>query len=1007
MSFNLLSDEIILIIFSYIDDFFDVKRLVLVSKKFKYIIEYRYKIYFFPVDVEDSSLNDKYILKIYGVFENGKKLLVNIHNYEPYFDILLTNSNTSKEIYKIYNYKKSEIVKKYPIIGYSENKLNFLRLYFNNNQKRKQVINLLRQHNFITYSDDRTFHYRKVARENNIYLTMWNELTKYRHYKCENTGLDVFDIEINNIRLSKSQIEIKQLIVLAWDIETSSTRQGELPNPQYDEDEVFMICLSLHNKDMEKPIKKICITTQECDKGEDWKLIVCDNQEELILLFAKIIIKLKPNFIIGFNDSAYDWPFIINKSKRLGIYVKFGNILLQKNYRYNEQIEFYERTTQIKIGNESVKSTIFKIPGVVCIDIRISLRKLYEKTEKSSLNFFLEMMGLNKKLDLQPHLLWKYYQDSKNNILIGNDKVSSKKKHKENIKKIAEYCFYDALSCQLLNLNQYIIDGYIESSKLSFISLYDSYAYGNSIKLKNYNNHLAFGRDILTSMITDEKERDNVKYPGGYVFNPITGLNNKRPVSCLDVISLYPSIIMAFNFSPEKIIFKDTINNFKDEDLFKIEFEYNDEKIEAWVIRHNGQNSEKGIYVLAMENLINIRTSIKEQLKYEKNPLERIKLDIKQKAIKVYMNSFYGETGNSISPLYLVELAGGITATGRNILKLISNKLISEYKCKIMYGDTDSTFFEISDIHYETIDAKFNNNEITKQQYWTEMVNKSHEVTEKIKDEINEFLILYSNTTYIKIAFDGILYPSQFIDKKKYMGKLHKEYLKFKDLDDELLYWLNHTNHTVGLDVVKKGQSLFFKNIGYEIINTILNIENEYSNIEIIENVIEHNINEVDNVDIINFTKTAIYKPLVKNLSVQNFIERMKNNNIQIPEPGERFNYIVTKQGKIKNIGERMEFVEIFQKNNEMKLDILYYFNSVVNICSGFIVDELFDVNVKDRNKQSIKYVKKLINRIYENKFNNTITKYYNVKQQKINIIRKNKLNDVKQTNIDLYYKLK
>ena len=691
----------------------------------------------------------------------------------------------------------------------------------------------------------------------------------------------------------------------------------------------------------------------------------------------------------------------------MGIYVKFGNILLQRNYRYNEQIEFYERTSQIKIGNESVKSTIFKIPGVVCIDIRISLRKLYEKTEKSSLNFFLEMVGLNKKIDLQPHLLWKYYQDSKNNILIGNDKVSSKKIHKENIKKIAEYCFYDALSCQLLNLNQYIIDGYIESSKLSFISLYDSYAYGNSIKLKNYNNHLAFGRDILTSMITDEKERDNVKYPGGYVFNPITGLNNKRPVSCLDVISLYPSIIMAFNFSPEKIIFKDTIHNFKDEDLFKIEFEYNDEKIEAWVIRHNGQNSEKGIYVLAMENLINIRTSIKEQLKYEKNPLERIKLDIKQKSIKVYMNSFYGETGNSISPLYLVELAGGITATGRNILKLISNKLINEYKCKIKYGDTDSTFFEIDDIHYETIDMKFNNNEITKQQYWTEMVNKSHEVTEKIKDEINEFLILYSNTTYIKIAFDGILFPTQFIDKKKYMGKLHKEYLKFKDLDDELLYWLNHTNHTVGLDVVKKGQSLFFKNIGYEIINTILNIENEYSNIEIIESVIERNINEVDNVDIINFTKTATYKPLVKNLSVQKFIERMKNNNTQIPEPGERFNYIVTKQEKIKNIGERMEFVEIFQKNNEMKLDILYYFNSVVNICSGFIVDELFDVNVKDRNKQSIKYVKKLINRIYENKFNNTITKYYNIKQHKVNNIRKNKLNDVKQTNIDLYYKLK
>ncbi|POG60585.1 hypothetical protein GLOIN_2v1815808 [Rhizophagus irregularis DAOM 181602=DAOM 197198] len=36
-------------------------------------------------------------------------------------------------------------------------------------------------------------------------------------------------------------------------------------------------------------------------------------------------------------------------------------------------------------------------------------------------------------------------------------------------------------------------------------------------------------------------------------------------------------------------------------------------------------------------------------------------LNSKQKAIKLYMNSFYGVTGRSGSPFYILELAGGVT----------------------------------------------------------------------------------------------------------------------------------------------------------------------------------------------------------------------------------------------------------------------------------------------------------------------------------------------------------
>jgi DNA polymerase elongation subunit (family B) len=1005
MHLELFSDEIILIIFSFIDDFFDIKSLMLTSKNIKRLIEYHHLVYFFPVDVEELVFKNKYVLKIYGVLKNGEKALVNIHNYEPFFDILLENNNSIHEIYKIYKYKKFKIVKKYPLIGYNEEKLDFLRLYFENNQKRKQVINLMIENKFDTYSNDISFHYRKVTRENNISLASWNELRNYRYYKCKNTKLNIFDIEIGDIKLSKIQYEIKPLIILTWDIETSSIRPGELPKPEYEDNEVFMIGLTFHEKDSEEPIKKICVTTQECENGENWKLIICDDQKQLILTFAHIISKLKPDFIIGFNDSVYDWPFIIEKSKRLGIYKEFAEILTLRNFNSDEQIKFYERVMELKISsNEYIKSTFFRIPGTVCIDIRIALKKIFEKTEKSSLDFFLGMMDLGGKIDLPPNKLWKYYQDSKNNIVI--DKFDSKQIHRKNIKKIAEYCINDALSCQLLNLKQNIIDSYIETAKISHISLFDTYAYGNSIRVKNYLGLSASDKDIIMDMIIKDNKND-VKYPGGFVFDPITGLNNRRPVSSLDIISLYPSIMMAMNFSPEKIIFKKDVHKFKDEDLFKIEFEFNGKKIEAWTIRHNNQQHKKGLYVIVLEKLFNERVKVKKQLNQEKNKFERIKLDLKQKALKVYMNSFYGETGNSISPLFLIELAGGVTSTGQNILKSISSKLINEKKCKMVYGDTDSTFFEIDDKNFEILDLQYNNNEITKQQYWTGMINKSFQESEKIKDEINKYLIQYTDTTYLKIAFDGIFFPSQFLGKKKYIGKLHKEILKFKDSKIEKMYWVNNNeNYIRGVDVIKRGQSGFFKNMGYRIVNNILDIENEISNIQLIENIIEQSINEAKNIDIINFTKTALYKPTVKNISIQKFIKRMRDKNIQIPELGERFSYVVTERGKNMNIGDCMEFVEMFQNNGEMKLNMRYYFKSIKSICARFIVDELFDVDIIDRDKKSEKYIENIINKYYENNFNgNDIKKYFNMKEQKINKIRKNNLKCIKQTKIDLYFK--
>ncbi|PKB92982.1 DNA/RNA polymerase, partial [Rhizophagus irregularis] len=66
-------------------------------------------------------------------------------------------------------------------------------------------------------------------------------------------------------------------------------------------------------------------------------------------------------------------------------------------------------------------------------------------------------------------------------------------------------------------------------------------------------------------------------------------------------------------------------------------------------------------------------------------------LNSKQKAIKLYMNSFYGVTGQSDSPFYTLALAGGVTSAGRENIKLVA-EFVKKKGFGIKYGDTDSLY---------------------------------------------------------------------------------------------------------------------------------------------------------------------------------------------------------------------------------------------------------------------------------------------------------------------------
>src|SRR3954466_3981281 len=82
------------------------------------------------------------------------------------------------------------------------------------------------------------------------------------------------------------------------------------------------------------------------------------------------------------------------------------------------------------------------------------------------------------------------------------------------------------------------------------------------------------------------------KYPGAYVFPPIKGLENRRPVTGLDFASLYSSLIMIYNLSPDKIILsREHAKSLKEsgKKLHEINFKFNGHNVFAWSIEHENQ----------------------------------------------------------------------------------------------------------------------------------------------------------------------------------------------------------------------------------------------------------------------------------------------------------------------------------------------------------------------------------------------------------------------------------
>ena len=394
-----------------------------------------------------------------------------------------------------------------------------------------------------------------------------------------------------------------------------------------------------------------------------------------------------PDVVTGWNTRFFDIPYLVNRINRM-----LGEAYVKRLSPWG----MVDRQEVTKMGRTQ---TAYELKGISQLDYLDLFKKFgysYGPQESYKLDHIAHVVLGEKKLS---------YEEYSNLHTL----------YKHNHQKFIDY-----------NIKDVELVDRIED-KLGLITLCMTMAYKGGV---NYND--TFGTTLIWDTIIYRKlfannivvpfieDKTKSAYPGGFVKDPHVGIHDN--IVSFDLNSLYPSIIMQYNMSPETIA-NGEITQFDIENVLT-QSSRPDNRGKA--LAANGQyfNTDRpGIVPFIIDEMYKERVDIKQQMinaqkelekvdKNDKQEMYRIERDIaiaenRQMSIKILLNSLYGAMGNRYFRFFDQRIAEAITLTGQLTIRwaeyslnaylnrVLQNK---EWKDYIVAIDTDSLYVCLNDL---------------------------------------------------------------------------------------------------------------------------------------------------------------------------------------------------------------------------------------------------------------------------------------------------------------------
>ena len=425
------------------------------------------------------------------------------------------------------------------------------------------------------------------------------------------------------------------LNIETYELKSFELASEELPPPPLKITALDIECYNPHGTP--KPERDPVIIASLASNDGTTKLLLADretNDDATLLSNLVSYIKEKdPDVIVGYNTTFFDWPYLLKRAEIKKIPLTIGR---------DNSIPHVSQFGSISI------------PGRAHVDLYDIVRYIYDIKIKS-LDYaaeYFDVIARSKR------------------ILI--DYVDIPKLWKNGDETLLQYAMDDATST--LGLARVLLTTVIEMSRITHLPMDLAVRASMGQRVEYYLMSAALRKKELIP--PSRHARDVETYTGGFVLKPAKGIHEN--VVVLDFKSMYPSIMITHNISPDTLV--------KGEIPPGVEIE------EVPELKHKFRKDREGFFVYALKWLLNKRDAVRMLMKrFEPNSPQWKLLNTRQRVLKIIANAIYGYTGWLPARWYSKEVAESVTAWGRWIIKN-AIKIAKEMGLNVYYGDTDSLF---------------------------------------------------------------------------------------------------------------------------------------------------------------------------------------------------------------------------------------------------------------------------------------------------------------------------
>lgn len=360
---------------------------------------------------EDITGTKKFYMRMFGMTKEQETVYLQVEDFKPYFYFEMPSkwrrnhvSSLLEEVKKKVQWQVTEknakgtvdgmvdwrIEEKHKLYGFTNyKKFNFVKLVFNDYDSMRLYAKVLgftyrmptidRYPIKVKLYESNILPLLRFMHTRELEATGWMSVLSDKLQKFDENDVQPTCCKLNyktrwqNVEKVDDRL-IEKFVICSFDIECKSI-DGSFPQFSRDGDKIIQIGLTLSRFGEDECYYKHLLSLKKTADIPGATVESFETEEELLLAFTKIIRKLNPDIITGYNIFGFDFNYMMERAKKLKILSKFCRL----SRVTNEPSDWVRKDLSSAALGKNIL-TYYKMTGRVIID----LMKVVQRDHKLS-----------------------------------------------------------------------------------------------------------------------------------------------------------------------------------------------------------------------------------------------------------------------------------------------------------------------------------------------------------------------------------------------------------------------------------------------------------------------------------------------------------------------------------------------------------------------------------------------------------------------------------------------